>query len=282
MSNLQTFLSKSTGVISNAVKCGVRKMAAPLMVPPVAKSRYDSVKAAPVRLPKKLKILQPFQTLIFPNNRSQVRGVDNVVHQLLQRRYRLKNFHPIMRNTFLSVQLFPRDHILSNFRKSNISLVFNMHQLPMLNDRHLESGFKSRPKYKDLQFFDSKPLPMQSACGRTKSKKQFKELFVKSLQNFSNHRNNDRLFGIFVFHVLKVPVNQEQNEVILRDLENMCLDLLDKDNKWNDLKNLYNKSKDPSPQQLKNVQYSYGAKGLLDRRVRFPFSNKRTNKILKK
>lgn len=277
MSSIQAFLNKLTSNTRIVARCNIIKIpsGASQAAPTIAKSRYDSVKVQPIRIPnQKLKIRHPFQTLAFPKDRSQIRGVDNMVHQLLQRQYKLKAFPPIMRNRFLSVQLFPRNHILSNFRKSNVSLVFNMHQIPMLNDKSLEIGFKSRRKYKDLQFFNSKPLPMQSACGRSKSKKQLRELFAQSLQKFTNHQKRDRLFGIFVFHVAKVPVNKEQEGVVLKDLEDMCFALLEKEQVWNDLKRVFNKSKISSPQQLKYVQYSYGVKDLDNRRVRFPFLNK--------
>ncbi|KAI5958396.1 hypothetical protein CANMA_004240 [Candida margitis] len=224
----------------------------------------------------------PFQKHSIPKSRSEIRGVDNMVHQLLQRKFPLKKFAPIMQNEFLSVQLFPQDHTLSNFRKSNVSLVFNMHQIPMLNDKCLESGFKSRPKYKDLQFFNKKPSPMQSACGRTKSKKQVRELFAQSLSTFSMHDKKDRLSGIFVCHVVKVPVNQEQRDLIRKDFENMCSALLDKDDIWNNLNKQYKRTKSPNLQQLKYVQFSYGVKNLIDRRLRFPFSPKRGLKFITK
>ncbi|KAI5958084.1 hypothetical protein KGF57_002892 [Candida theae] len=153
-----------------------------------------------------------------------------------------------------------------------------MHQIPLLNDRSLEKGFKAPSKYKNLQFFASKPSPMQSACGRTKSKKQFREIFVQSLQQFSPHQKRDRLFGIFVFHVAKVPVNQEQNNSIRKSIEGMFLSMLDDEKVWIELKRVLSKSKGIKQHQLKGIQYSYGVKGLVDTNIRFPFLKKKSLK----
>ena len=137
---------------------------------------------------------------------------------------------PNIKNEFMMIQFFPHHHIISNFRKSNIAFAVNIYTIPLFNSIRLRDAMNSyRGRYSNLQFFKTKTLPIQSACGRSQTKKLFRELFVKALQTLGviNKEGNDntsvtdKLKGVYAIHIYKVPITTEQKDKVVQDYSAM-------------------------------------------------------------
>ena len=284
--SIRQFLNKSKAdVISHSVKCIIpQQVSLPtnLHPPTLAFNSYTN----------KFKNAQdfydhiqpiPFQTNTLPKDRSEIRGVDSSIHRFLFNKFKWKEYPPILKNEFMMIQFFPHHHIISNFRKSNIAFAVNIYTIPLFNSIRLRDAMnRYRGRYSNLQFFKTKTLPIQSACGRSQTKKLFRELFVKALQTLGviNKEGNDntsvtdKLKGVYAIHIYKVPITTEQKDKLVQDYSAMINKIVNDKNIWNTLNQAARRSKSVNLQPvLPNVRFSWEVGNCKDDRIRFPFIN---------
>ena len=95
--------------------------------------------------------LQPFQISGYiPKDKSEIKGVDSMVHRWATNKFSINKYPPILKNQFMIIQYFPKDHIISQFRKSNISFILNLFRIPEFNNFKLA---KSINEYKGKYSF---------------------------------------------------------------------------------------------------------------------------------
>ncbi|KAI5951396.1 hypothetical protein KGF54_004470 [Candida jiufengensis] len=257
MNSIQTLLSN---IATKSKSCKFQNPIQNADLKVVPKSTYRHIMIKP---PKKIHGLKSFQTHVLPTNRSEIRGIDGAIHVAVQSKFRPKLYHPILNNEFISIQFFPKDHIVSNFRKSYISFFFTMQQLPLMNSPVLDTEFRSyQGKLRNLQFFKTKRKPIQSACGRTKLKKKFRQLFIDAIKETNTSKG--KLAGVYALSIKKVPVNEIEDQLVRESFKKLL--------------NKLNKPRKPTGSKtvklgefFKNVQYSYKVGNMTDNRVRFPF-----------
>lgn len=284
--SIRQFLNKSkTDVISSNVKYIIpQQVSFPtnLQPPTLAFNSYtNKFKNAQEFYDNKQPI--PFQTNTLPKDRSEIRGVDSSIHRFIFNKLKWKEYPPILKNDFMMIQFFPHHHIISNFRKSNIAFAVNIYTIPLFNDIRLRDAMaRYKGRYSSLQFFKTKTLPIQSACGRSQTKKLFRELFVKALQTLGviNQEENttttvtDKLRGVYAIHIYKVPITIEQKEKVVQHYSTLIKKITTDQNTWNTLSQAARRSKSMNLLSvLPNVTFSWKVGDCKDDRIRFPFIN---------
>ncbi|KAI5963253.1 uncharacterized protein KGF55_003045 [Candida pseudojiufengensis] len=264
MNSIQTLLSN---IKSKPKKCRFQCPSDTFKSKPkdTIRSKYDITKVSPFKKKKS-------QNQV-PKHGHELRGIDGAVHTFITKTCSPNVYSPLISNKYMMIQFFPQDHIISNFRKSNISFIFQLFRLPILNDLDTERSFKQYGgKYNDMQFFKSKSRPNQSACGRSKLKSHFRQLFIDALGESKS--KVEKLAGVYVISVLKVPVNGDQENFVKNEFKKLINNICSKQKSTN----VNKKSKKMISQKpiklgptLGQVQYSYKIGNLKDNRTRFPY-----------
>lgn len=141
----------------------------------------------------------------------------------MQRKQLLKNLPSLMQNKFFSLKFVGTDHHLCLVRKSNIAYTFTNFGTPVLNSQSLEKEFRDyKGKYRLLSFFQTSPLPSDTAAERIKYRRRVKTgLFEALHKNLPNVKIGDmkKVSGIYIFRFITCPATAEDFCVLRSDLE---------------------------------------------------------------
>lgn len=171
-----------------------------------------------------------------PQDRSEIRGLDAIIHRWATSKFDLARYPAILRSKFVYIQFFPTDHIVSNFRKSNIAFAMNLFRISEFNNSDIFRFVSDyNGQYCNLQTIKEKHMPIETACGRTKVKKKFRRLFIDALKSNNDIKNKSRLSGTYLCHVLRIPITEEECKIVINDYLKMIDRLTNIENQEQDL-----------------------------------------------
>lgn len=242
---------------------------------PLVKSKYAKYEAKPFsvqKFEKKLRNPQPYQTQALPSHQTEIKGVDQAVFNQILRKNNFKKCPPITRSNFLAIQFLPQSHDASRYRKSNVAMLFSTFGISMMNNQKLEEDFKSyNGKYKRLNFMVKNPHPTQSACGRSILKRRFRQFLMDAIEKRMNIGGVEKLSGLFICTVFKVPITKEQENAVRNEFETAVEAISTQPRLWMRLQKQCQESHRPRQINAISLKKHLEGGGVRDPRIRLPF-----------
>ncbi|KAL6453385.1 hypothetical protein SBY92_004953 [Candida maltosa Xu316] len=208
-----------------------------------------------------------------PTDKSDIRGTDGTVHKYIFQKFRGSKYPPIERNEFMSIQFFPENHILSNFRKSNISMIISMFGIPPFNNQGLAKALSQyKGEFSNSQFFSAKVSPVYSAFGRNMLRKIFRQLYVDAVKDIKG--DTTKLAGIYCCVINKVPITQDHRKKVIEGYQRAMKKIMNDKKTQNQLNDLALASSLINVRtSLYGIRYNWDVGEYKSHKVRFPFLN---------
>ncbi|RCK55651.1 hypothetical protein Cantr_05580 [Candida viswanathii] len=230
-SSIKSLLSKAPSIVKPQIRC---------IPPPTTTTKVElpTLPLAQTKLPCKTarefnqipKTVSYHSLYYIPQQHTDIKGVDALVHRLLQQKFSSsKQYSPMVSSEFMNVHFFPRDHMVSQFRKSNVSLVMTHYRTPKYNDGAIERAMdKYKGKYASLQEMEQETKPGRSACGRSRLRRMFRMLLVQAFKDVGEMKETEigRVAGTYFCTIRKVPITEQQKEKVINEFKYMISKLM--------------------------------------------------------
>lgn len=184
-----------------------------------------------------------------PEKPTDIRGIDQSGFSYLQRS-RVNKIPVLSSSKFLLLRFFPESHFISSLRKSNIAFGNFNYPVNVLNDPVLEKALDAyKGPYRNNTFFSIKRNPLSSAVGRSTFRKLIKKGIFEAVQG----KTVERVRGFYFIQHYKVPVTEEDEEVVRNTIKQGINKLVKDDNLYNKLLSITKEQNKSAPRTLRSM-----------------------------
>lgn len=155
-----------------------------------------------------------------PKDASEIKGIDSMAYKWFYKNKMQFTMPKIYKDPFIEVTLYPDYHFISGARKSNVAIASFNTAVPIQNDSEIEKGIlQYKGQYKNNRFFQERRNPFDTAVGRSKFRKMFKQWLVDAIQD----KPIDKFRGVYFVKVYKIPESEQDKQIVSEGLKKMKL-----------------------------------------------------------